>query len=132
MGRSWSDDRESRVLLVIAALDDAGHDVSSNSVYDFLIGKGLELGPLPPGMPIPEDPSLDETRVRVLLSLNVLQLEDPPYITAHPIRSLQAVFSVQFFKVRLTAHGRNAVAALRESMMAPARPPVGFRPLGEQ
>jgi hypothetical protein len=132
MGRSWSDERESKVLLVIAALDDAGHDVSSNSVYDFLSGQGLDLGPLPPGIPIPEDPSLDETRVQVLLSLDALQQEDPPYITAHPIRSLQAIFPVQFFKVRLTARGRSTVATLRESMTASARTPVGFQPVHEQ
>jgi hypothetical protein len=132
MGRSWSDDREYKVLLVIAALDDAGHDVSSNSVYDFLTEKGLDLGPLPAGMSIPEDPSLDETRVQVLLSLDALQLDNPPYITAHPIRSLQAVFPVQFFKVRLTAHGRSTVKALRESMAAPTRPPIGFQPLSGQ
>jgi len=90
MGRAWSDDREYKVLLVIAALDDAGDDVSSNSIYDFIIKQGLGLGPLPAGMSVPDDPSLDETRVQVLLSLDAQQRENPPYITAHPIRSLQA------------------------------------------
>jgi hypothetical protein len=132
MGRSWSDDRESKVLLVIAALDDAGHDVTSNSVYDFLTEQELDLGPLPAGMAIPEDPSLDETRVQVLLSLDALQQEDPPYITARPIRSLQAIFPVQFFKVRLTARGRGTVQALRGSVAAPARRPIGFQPPSEQ
>jgi len=132
MGRSWSDDREYKVLLVIAALDDAGHDVSSDSVYDLLTEQGLDLGPLPAGMSIPDDPSLDGTRVQVLLSLDALQQENPPYITAHPIRSLQAVFPVEFFKVRLTARGRSTVEALRKSMAAPARPPIGFQPPSEQ
>jgi len=128
MGRAWSNDRESKVLVVIAALDDAGDDLSSNSIYDFIIKQGLGLGPAPAGMSVPDDPSLDETRVQVLLSLDALQRENPPYITAHPIRSLQATFPVRVLNIRLTAHGRDTVEALRESMAAPARPPIGFQP----
>jgi hypothetical protein len=128
MGRSWSDDREYKVLLVIAALDDDGYVVGSNSVYDFITEKGLDLGPLPAGMSIPEDPNLDETRVQVLLSMDALRLENPPYITAHPIRTLQAVFPVQFFKVRMTALGGSTVEALRASMAAPPGWPIGFQP----
>jgi hypothetical protein len=132
MGRSWSADRESTVLLVIADLDDAGHYVSSDSVYDFLTERGSDLGPLPAGMSIPEDPSLDATRVQVLLSLDALHQEHPPYITARPIPALQALFPVRVLDVRLTAHGRSTVAALRGSMAEPGRPPVGFQPPGGQ
>jgi hypothetical protein len=79
-------------------------------------------------MSIPEDPSLDATRVQVLLSLDALHQENPPYITARPIAALQALFPVRVLDVRLTAHGRSTVTALHKSKAAPGHAPIGFQP----
>lgn len=133
MGLAWSDNREQTVLMVIAVLDDAGRDVTSDSIYEFIAQRTIDLGPLAPGTSVPDDPSLDATKVQVLRSLDAMQREDPPYITAHPIRSLQAAFPVRVLNVRLTARGRDAVESLREAIASAQRSPVGFqRPQREE
>jgi hypothetical protein len=129
MGLAWSDDREPTVLLVIAALDQAGDDVTSDSVYEFIAKyPATDLGPLPAGTSVPNDPSLDATKVLVLLSLDALQREYPPYITATPITAWQAQFPLRFLNVRLTSHGRDAAEGLRQAIATAQRPPVGFQP----
>ena len=128
MGLAWSENREREILKVIAILDDAGRDVTSDSIYEFIAQRTIDLGPLPPGTSLPDDPSLDATKVQVLRSLDALQQEDPPYITARPIRSLQATFPVRVLNVRMTARGRAVVEALREASAPAQRSPVGFQP----
>jgi hypothetical protein len=49
VGLAWSHNREQTVLMVIAVLDDAGRDVTSDSIYEFIAQRTIDLGPLPPG-----------------------------------------------------------------------------------
>lgn len=126
MGLAWSDDRERRVLMVIAVLDDAGRDVTSDSIYEFIAQRAIDLGPLPAGASVPD--GLDATKVQVLLSLEALQQEDPPYIAARPTRSLLAPFPDSVLNIRLTARGRDTVARLSETTASGQRSPVGFQP----
>ncbi len=129
MGSGWSDARERTVLLVIAELDQAGDDVTSDSVYEFIAKyPTIDLGPLLAGTSVPDDPSVDATKVQVLLSLDALQRENPPYITATPITAWQAQFPLRFLNVRLTSHGRSVVGSLRQATASAQRPPVGFQP----
>ncbi len=129
MGSAWRDDRERIVLLVIDELDQAGHDVTSDSIYEFLAKQpAIDLGSLPTGTSVPDDPSLDATKVQVLQSLDALQRENPPYITATPLTVWQSKFPLRFLNVRLTAHGRSGVENLRQAIASAQRPPVGFQP----
>jgi hypothetical protein len=112
--------------MVIAVLDDAGRDVTSDSIDEFIAQRSIDLGPLPPGT---SDYGLGTTKVQVLRSLEALQGEDPPYIAARPLRSLRAPFPDSVLKIRLTARGRGVVNSLREASAASAqRSPVGFQP----
>ncbi len=126
MGLAWSDHREQRVLMVIAVLDEAGQYVTSDSIYEFIVQNTIDLGPLPAGASVPD--GLDAIKVQVLLSLEALQQEDPPYIAARPTRSLLAPFPDSVLNVRLTAEGRDAVESLREAIASAQRSPVGFQP----
>jgi hypothetical protein len=125
MGLAWSDHRERNVLMAIAVLDDAGRDVTSDSICEFIGQRAIDLGPLPPGA---SDFGLGATKVQVLWSLEALQQEDPPFITARPLQSLRAPFPDSVLKIRLTARGRGAVMSLREASAAAQRSPVGFQP----
>jgi hypothetical protein len=125
MGLAWSENREREVLKVIAVLDDAGRDVTSDSIYEFITQRATDLGPLPPGA---SDFGLGATKVQVLLSLEALQQEDPPYITARPTKSLRAPFPDSVLNIRLTAPGRAAVESLREASAPAQRSPIGFQP----
>jgi hypothetical protein len=122
---TWSDHREQTVLMVIAVLDDAGQDVTSDSIYKFITERKIDLGPLPASASIP---GLDDTKVQVLRSLEALQQEDPPCINARPTRSLLAPFPDSILNIRLTAMGRHAVEALRAASVSDQRSPVGFQP----
>lgn len=125
MGLAWSDHRGQTVLIVIAVLDDAGRDVTSDSIYEFITQRTIDLGPLPAGV---SDFGLGAAKVQVLRSLEALQGEDPPYITARPTKSLAAPFPDSVLNIRLTARGRDVVYALRETEAAAQRSPVGFQP----
>jgi hypothetical protein len=125
MGLAWSDHRERNVLMAIAVLDDAGRDVTSDSICGFIGQRAIDLGPLPPGA---SDFGLGTTKLQVLWSLAALQREDPPYITARPLQSLRAPFPDSVLNIRLTARGRGAVMSLREANAATQRSPVGFQP----
>jgi hypothetical protein len=111
--------------MVIAVLDDAGQDVTSDSIYKFITERKIDLGPLPASASIQ---GLDDTKVQVLRSLEALQQEDPPYINARPTRSLLAPFPDSILNIRLTAMGRPAVEALRAASVSDQRSPVGFQP----
>jgi hypothetical protein len=113
------------VLMVIAVLDDAGRDVTSDSIYEYIGQRAIDLGPLPPGAP---DFGLGATKLQVLRSLEALQQEDPPYINARPTKSLRAPFPDSVLNIRLTARGRGAVMSLREANAITQRSPVGFQP----
>jgi hypothetical protein len=125
VGLAWSDYREHTVLMAIAVLDDAGRDVTSDSIYEFITERKIDLGPLPASASIQ---GLDDTKVQVLRSLEALQQEDPPYINARPTRSLLAPFPDSVLNIRLTATGRHAVEALRAASVPDERSPVGFQP----
>jgi hypothetical protein len=123
---AWDDQREWTVLLVIDDLDEAGQHVTSDSIYEFVVQNTIDLGPLPAGASVPD--GLDATKVQVLLSLEALQQEDPPYIAARPTRSLLAPFPDSVLNVRLTAEGRDTVESLRAANASGQRSPVGFQP----
>jgi hypothetical protein len=125
MGLAWNDHRERTILKVIAVLDDAGRDVTSDAICGFIGQRAIDLGPLPSGA---SDSGLGTTKVQVLLSLEALQQEDPPYIVARPTKSLAAPFPDSVLKIRLTTRGRGVVYALRETEAAAQRSPVGFHP----
>jgi hypothetical protein len=128
VGRAWSDHRERNVLKVIAVLDEAGQNVTSDSIHEFIVQKTIDLGPLPAGASIPNASGWDATKVQVLLSLDALQREDPPYITAAPTRSLLTPFPDSVLNIRLAARGRDAVARLLEPRASTQRSPIGFQP----
>ena len=125
MGLAWSDEREQTVLMAIAVLDDAGRDVTSDAIYEFITQRAIDLGPLPADASVP---GLDATMVQVLRSLDALQREEPPYITAKPTQDLRATFPTSVLNIRLTARGRAAVESLREASAPGQRSPVGFQP----
>lgn len=128
MGWKWDDQRETTLLWIIAALDDAGEPATSRTIRAWIDQHpDVALGnpPIDKLQAIAaQDASLDGLQVWILLGLEALQQEDPPLIKAISVPVAELEFPVRFDDIRLTADGRRVLAGLTQ----PPAPPVGFQP----